>query len=54
MGGQGGGNVRNLIEFCLEYLLLRYTSLVRRNFLRFGKRSGGDAIEHGQREEMDK
>eukprot|EP00090_Calanus_glacialis_P024086 TRINITY_DN37401_c0_g1_i2.p1 TRINITY_DN37401_c0_g1~~TRINITY_DN37401_c0_g1_i2.p1 ORF type:complete len:178 (+),score=49.98 TRINITY_DN37401_c0_g1_i2:32-565(+) len=23
----------------------RYTSLVRRNFLRFGKRSGGDAIE---------
>ena len=34
----------------------RYTSLVRRNFLRFGKRNGGDGVKiphihHGETEE---
>ena len=28
-----------------HWFSFRYTSLVRRNFLRFGKRSGGDTID---------
>ena len=53
MGCNKGSSWKHVFPILILTKLPRYTSLVRRNFLRFGKRSGDHGVMRGEHEEME-